>query len=132
EVEPIEPVTNPVSLERIRADAALKDFQLVTRGRLSVVPVTPGQYARVLGLSLRPEAPAPATPRKRSSRSRSATRRKRARCDGPPPPGGPRPGHAAKACLEEPERHAPKASPLRRSPALSRVPPQMGRAPRVG
>ncbi|HET9035779.1 MAG TPA: EVE domain-containing protein [Myxococcaceae bacterium] len=79
EVEPVEPLTNPVSLERIRADAALKDFQLVTRGRLSVVPVTPGQYARVLGLSLRPEAPAPATPRKRSSRSRSAMRRKRAR-----------------------------------------------------
>ncbi|HZJ53517.1 MAG TPA: EVE domain-containing protein [Myxococcaceae bacterium] len=51
EVEPVEPLATPVTLERIRADPALKDFQLLTRGRLSVVPVTPGQYARVLALS---------------------------------------------------------------------------------
>jgi predicted RNA-binding protein with PUA-like domain len=79
EVEPVEPLATPVTLERIRADAALKDFQLVTRGRLSVVPVTPTQYARVLTLSRRREAPSPALARKRSTARRSPTRRKRAR-----------------------------------------------------
>jgi predicted RNA-binding protein with PUA-like domain len=79
EVEPVEPLTTPVALERIRADPALKDFQLVTRGRLSVVPATPAQYARVITLSQRREAPSPATARKRKTKSRSATRRKRAR-----------------------------------------------------
>jgi|SoiMethySBSTD1v2_1073268.scaffolds.fasta_scaffold428323_2 predicted RNA-binding protein with PUA-like domain len=79
EMEPVEPLTNPVSLERIRADPALKDFQLVTRGRLSVVPVTPAQYARVLVLSRRLEAPSPGTARKRSPSGRGATRRRRAR-----------------------------------------------------
>jgi hypothetical protein len=64
---------------RIRADAGLKDFQLVTRGRLSVVPVTPAQYARVLALSRRREAPSPALARKPSTARRSPTRRKRAR-----------------------------------------------------
>jgi predicted RNA-binding protein with PUA-like domain len=79
EVEPVEPLTTPVTLERIRADPALKDFQLVTRGRLSVVPATPAQYARVLALSRRREAPSPATVQKRKAKSRSAPRRKRTR-----------------------------------------------------
>jgi len=79
EVEPVEPLATPVTLERIRADAALKDFQLVTRGRLSVVPVTPAQYARLLALSRRREASSPALARKRSTARRSPTRRKRAR-----------------------------------------------------
>jgi predicted RNA-binding protein with PUA-like domain len=51
EVEAVEPLAAPVTLDRIRADAALKDFPLVTRGRLSVAAVTPAQYARVLALS---------------------------------------------------------------------------------
>src|SRR5262249_4386767 len=57
EVEPVEPLAAPVTLERIRADARLKTFQLLTRGRLSVVPATPAQYARVLELSRKPTTP---------------------------------------------------------------------------
>jgi predicted RNA-binding protein with PUA-like domain len=51
EVEPVEPLTTPVTLERIRADPKLRSFPLLIRGRLSVAPVTPADYARVLVLS---------------------------------------------------------------------------------
>jgi predicted RNA-binding protein with PUA-like domain len=50
QVEPLVPVTSPVSLETIRKDGKLKTFPLVTRGRLSVVPATPAQFARILQL----------------------------------------------------------------------------------
>ena len=60
EVEPVAPLAAPVTLERIRAEAALRTFPLLTRGRLSVVPVTAAQYARVLALSRTPERPRPA------------------------------------------------------------------------
>jgi predicted RNA-binding protein with PUA-like domain len=69
EVEAVEPLPAPVTLERLRADARLRTFQLLTRGRLSVVAVTAAQYARVLALSRMPERPRPArhapAPRKR-------------------------------------------------------------------
>ncbi|HEY1906934.1 MAG TPA: EVE domain-containing protein [Myxococcaceae bacterium] len=79
EVEPVEPLPAPVTLERIRRDSALKDFQLLTRSRLSVVRVTPAQYARVLALSRQPEAPAAALRRKRAAAKRPAPRTRRAR-----------------------------------------------------
>lgn len=75
EVEPVEPLATPVTLDRIRADAALRDFPLVTRGRLSVAAVTPAQYARVLALS-RQRAATPAPGPKRSPARRSARRRR--------------------------------------------------------
>lgn len=80
EVEPVEPLPAPVTLERIRRDSALKDFQLLTRSRLSVAKVTPAQFARVLALSRQPEAPAAAAPkRKRAATRRPAPRKRRAR-----------------------------------------------------
>jgi predicted RNA-binding protein with PUA-like domain len=79
EVEPVEALASPVTLERIRADPALKDFQLVTRGRLSVVPVTPAQYARVLALSLQREAVAPAAAPRRAPARRKPGKKRRAR-----------------------------------------------------
>ncbi len=78
EVEAVEPLAAPVTLERIRADGALKDFPLVTRGRLSVAAVTPAQYARVLVLSrqrasVAPKAgPRPAPARRSPGRRRSS------------------------------------------------------------
>ena len=78
EVEPVEPLAYPVTLERIRADPALKSFPLITRGRLSVAAVTPPQYARVVALSKQPEAPRRAAP-KRSPARRGPARRRRAR-----------------------------------------------------
>ncbi len=70
EVEPVEPLATPVTLERIRADARLRTFPLLTRGRLSVAPVTPAHYARVLELSRRRQTP------RRTARREPARRRR--------------------------------------------------------
>ncbi|HZW90104.1 MAG TPA: EVE domain-containing protein [Myxococcaceae bacterium] len=79
EVEPVEPLAAPVALERIRADGALKGFPLVTRGRLSVAPVTPADYVRVLALSREPQSAARRVPTKRAPAHRSPRRKRRAR-----------------------------------------------------
>jgi predicted RNA-binding protein with PUA-like domain len=50
DVAPVKRLAAPVSLAAIRADAALKNMQLVKRSRLSVVPVTPSEFERVLEL----------------------------------------------------------------------------------
>jgi predicted RNA-binding protein with PUA-like domain len=63
----------------VKRDSALKDFQLLTRSRLSVARVTPAQFSRVLALSRQPEAPAAAPRRKRPVARRSSSRRPRAR-----------------------------------------------------
>jgi len=75
ELEPVEPLATPVTLDRIRADAALKAFPLVTRGRLSVAAVSPAQYARVLALS-RQRGATRSSGSKRSAVRRSAPRRR--------------------------------------------------------
>ena len=76
EIEPVEPLAAPVTLDRIRADPALKDFPLLTRGRLSVARVTPAQYARVLALSRqRGTASRVPAPERSTGRRRSTSRR---------------------------------------------------------
>jgi len=75
EVEPLEPLAAPVTLERIRADPRLEDFPLLTRGRLSVAPVTPAHYARVLALSRERRAPRRKATGKAPARRRAARRR---------------------------------------------------------
>ena len=50
ELAPVKPLTMPVTLERIRKVAGLRSFPLLTRSRLSVVPVSPAQFRRVLEL----------------------------------------------------------------------------------
>ena len=54
EVTPVKALNVPVTLQRIRKDARLRTFPLLTRGRLSVVPVTPVQFRRVLELGKTP------------------------------------------------------------------------------
>src|SRR5690242_17064505 len=44
------PVKKPVTLEVMKKDAALAGFKLLTHGRLSVVPVSPEHFARILAL----------------------------------------------------------------------------------
>jgi predicted RNA-binding protein with PUA-like domain len=48
------PLANPVSLVEIKSDRTLASMILVKNSRLSVQPVTPRQFARVLGLSSQP------------------------------------------------------------------------------
>lgn len=50
EVEPVKKM-NPVPLARIKADESLQDWDLVRISRLSIVPVTPAQWKRVLQMS---------------------------------------------------------------------------------
>jgi predicted RNA-binding protein with PUA-like domain len=50
DVAPVKPLASPVSLDAIRADKALSSMQLLRRSRLSVVPVTPEEFRRVLEL----------------------------------------------------------------------------------
>jgi predicted RNA-binding protein with PUA-like domain len=45
------PLRTPVSLEQFKADAMLSKTDLVRLGRLSVVPLSDAQYARVLKLA---------------------------------------------------------------------------------
>lgn len=45
---PVKPLPRPVTLAQIKADAALKTMELVRQGRLSVQPVRPAEFARVM------------------------------------------------------------------------------------
>ncbi|MXV15309.1 EVE domain-containing protein [Hufsiella ginkgonis] len=51
DLSPVEPLKNPVTLTQIKADVALKDIALVRLGRLSVVPLKPEEFDRILELS---------------------------------------------------------------------------------
>lgn len=51
---PDKPLKNPVALSRIRQDKPLQKMVLVKAARLSVQPVTPGEYQRILELSKKP------------------------------------------------------------------------------
>jgi predicted RNA-binding protein with PUA-like domain len=50
DVAPVKALKEPVSLETIRADPKLAEMLLLRRSRLSVVPVTPAEFNRVLEL----------------------------------------------------------------------------------
>ena len=58
EIRAVEPLARPVPLEEIKADPALARMMLVTHGRLSIQPVTPEQWKRVLALAKRAPAKA--------------------------------------------------------------------------
>lgn len=65
-VEPVRALAHPVTLAAIKADPAFADWELVRVARLSVMPVTARQWARVEELSEAP--PAAATPPKRAAK----------------------------------------------------------------
>ena len=50
DVEPVKALKEPVSLATVKADPKLAQMGLVTRGRLSVTPVTAPEFRRVLEL----------------------------------------------------------------------------------
>jgi predicted RNA-binding protein with PUA-like domain len=47
DIVPEKPLPRPVTLAEIKADAAFKSFALVRMSRLSVMPVTDGEWARI-------------------------------------------------------------------------------------
>jgi predicted RNA-binding protein with PUA-like domain len=50
DLEPVRPFKQPVTLFTIKSDKTLKDIELVRQSRLSVMPLRPGEYARLLEL----------------------------------------------------------------------------------
>jgi predicted RNA-binding protein with PUA-like domain len=51
DLKPEGPLATPVSLAAIKADPAFADFALVRMGRLSVMPVAPEQWKRILSMA---------------------------------------------------------------------------------
>jgi predicted RNA-binding protein with PUA-like domain len=50
ELAPLQPVAEPVSLAAVKADPALRRIPLVTHSRLSVMPLEPEAFERILEL----------------------------------------------------------------------------------
>jgi predicted RNA-binding protein with PUA-like domain len=50
DLEPLQPLKNPVSLATIKTDPALKDLKLLRQSRLSVTPLTIAEFDRLLKL----------------------------------------------------------------------------------
>jgi len=50
ELAPVKPLPSPVTLAQVKADATLKSMELVRQSRLSVSPVRPAEFARLLKL----------------------------------------------------------------------------------
>ncbi|HEY4157487.1 MAG TPA: EVE domain-containing protein [Polyangiaceae bacterium] len=50
EFVPVKPLARAVTLSEIKSDAKLKDFALLRRSRLSVVPASPAEFKRILEL----------------------------------------------------------------------------------
>lgn len=50
DIEPVAPLKVPVTLDAIRGDASLAEMPLLTRSRLSVMPVSKEHFDRVLKL----------------------------------------------------------------------------------
>jgi len=50
DIEPVEPLTRPVSLKCIKSEDKLKNMALVRIGRLSVSPVTKAEFDHILNL----------------------------------------------------------------------------------
>ncbi|TWR27793.1 EVE domain-containing protein [Mucilaginibacter achroorhodeus] len=51
DLEPVQSLKKPVTLEQIKADEQLKDIGLVRQGRLSVMAVTREEFDRILELA---------------------------------------------------------------------------------
>ncbi|HMQ33460.1 MAG TPA: EVE domain-containing protein [Chloroflexaceae bacterium] len=51
DVRPLEPLPRPVELAAVKADPFFADFALVRQGRLSVVPVSAEQWARLMAMA---------------------------------------------------------------------------------
>lgn len=79
DLAPLQRLEEPVTLADVKADPQLAEMFLVKRGRISVVPVTPTEFERVLALgktALRedatPEKLPPRPPAKRNSGARKS------------------------------------------------------------
>ncbi len=70
DIAPVKKLARPVTLAEIKADAAFRTFPLVRISRLSVMPVTDAEWARIETLAAT-AAPAGSPPRPRRSPTRA-------------------------------------------------------------
>ena len=56
ELKPVRPLPHPVSLAQIKADSSLAKIHLVRQGRLSVMPLRPEEFDRIVKLGSKPAA----------------------------------------------------------------------------
>jgi predicted RNA-binding protein with PUA-like domain len=47
EIKPVAPMANPVTLDQIKSDPALKNTALLRQSRLSVMPLTPAEFKKI-------------------------------------------------------------------------------------
>jgi predicted RNA-binding protein with PUA-like domain len=77
QIRPVRPLRTLVTLATLKADRSFADFALVRMGRLSVLPVSDAQWARILSYEAAAPAGAQSTSAGRRPSRRSATARKR-------------------------------------------------------
>ena len=53
DLDAVKPLSRPVPLQDIKADPALRDMKMVKQSRLSVTPLTAGEFARLMELGAR-------------------------------------------------------------------------------
>lgn len=46
----VKPLPSPVTLQEIKGEKSLAEISLIKQSRLSVMPITPGEYERILGI----------------------------------------------------------------------------------
>lgn len=46
----VKPLPSPVTLQEIKGEKSLAEISLIKQSRLSVMPITPGEYERILGM----------------------------------------------------------------------------------
>ena len=51
DLEPVKPLKNPVTLDAIKGEKALKEMKLLKQSRLSVTPLTAAEFERVMELA---------------------------------------------------------------------------------
>ena len=51
DLAPAKRLKQPVTLEQLKADPDTKEMPLIKQSRLSVMPITPAEYERILGLA---------------------------------------------------------------------------------
>ena len=51
DLRPVRDLSNPLTLERIKSDPALREIVLLRNSRLSVQPLTPPEFARIIEIA---------------------------------------------------------------------------------
>jgi predicted RNA-binding protein with PUA-like domain len=80
---PERPLARRVSLAEIKGDRALRAIPLVRQSRLSVMPLPPAAFERIVALSRRPAPATPPSPSRGRARLRSGPGSRRTRREAP-------------------------------------------------